>query len=62
MKYDEEPIAFGMQSNGNLIQVWKSEAKGTWTIVTTTPAGTSCIVAAGKGWEQIPPIPTDPLA
>lgn len=62
VKYDEEPIAFGFQSNGDLLQVWASEAKGTWTIVTTTPAGMSCIVAAGKHWEQLPPTPTDPLA
>lgn len=54
-KYDEAPVAFGMQSNGNLLQVYSSAEKGTWTVVSTTPSGMSCIVAAGKHWEQLPP-------
>ena len=47
-KYEEAPVAFGMQTNGNLLQVYASDAKDTWTVVSTTPGGMSCIVAAGK--------------
>ena len=61
-KYDEAPVAFGLQSNGNLLQVYASEEKQTWTVVSTTPNGLSCIVAAGKTWESLPLIKTDPLA
>jgi hypothetical protein len=61
-RYDESPVAFGLQSNGNLLQVYASEEKGTWTVVSTTPNGLSCIVAAGKTWESLPLIKTDPLA
>ncbi len=61
-KYDEAPVAFGLQSNGNLLQVYASEEKNTWTVVSTTPNGLSCIVAAGKSWESRPLIKTDPLA
>ncbi len=61
-KYDEAPVAFGLQSNGNLLQVYASDEKGTWTVVSTTPNGLSCIVAAGKTWESLPPIKTDPMA
>jgi len=61
-KYDEAPVAFGVQSNGNLLQVYASEDKGTWTVVSTTPAGVSCIVAAGKSWENIPFEKDDPMA
>ena len=57
-KYDEAPVAFGLQSNGNLLQVYASEDKGTWTVVSTSPAGMSCIVAAGKRWESLPYIKT----
>ena len=53
-KYKEAPIAFGLQSNGNLLQVYASEAKGSWTVVSTSPNGMSCIVAAGKQWERKP--------
>jgi hypothetical protein len=42
--------------------VYASEEKGTWTVVSTTPNGLSCIVAAGKTWESLPLIKTDPLA
>jgi hypothetical protein len=61
-KYDEAPVAFGLQSNGNLLQVYSSEEKGTWTVVSTTPAGMSCIVAAGKRWENLPAVHNDPMA
>jgi hypothetical protein len=61
-KYDEAPVAFGLQSNGNLLQVYSSESKDTWTVVSTTPNGMSCIVAAGKRWEAIPLVSNDPMA
>jgi len=55
-------VAFGLQSNGNLLQVYASEDKNTWTVVSTTPAGLSCIVAAGKSWESLPFLKNDPMA
>jgi hypothetical protein len=61
-KYDEAPVAFGLQSNGNLLQVYSSEDKDTWTVVSTTPGGLSCIVAAGKRWESLPYLKNDPMA
>jgi hypothetical protein len=61
-KYEEAPIAFGLQSNGNLLQIYTSETQHTWTVVSTTPAGKSCIVAAGKRWENLPFIKADPMA
>jgi hypothetical protein len=61
-RYDESPVAFGLQSNGNLLQVYASEDKSTWTVVSTTPQGLSCIVAAGKTWEALPLLKKDPMA
>lgn len=52
-KYKEAPVSFGLQTNGNLLQVYASAA-GSWTIVSTTPAGMSCVVAAGQGWQRLP--------
>ena len=60
--FSEIPKAFGLQQNGHLIQVFVSEETGTWTIVSTTPAGVSCIVAAGKSWETLPISADDSLA
>lgn len=53
-KYKEAPVAFGLQSNGNLLQIYASDKKSTWTVVSTSPTGQSCIVAAGKRWESLP--------
>ncbi|MEL6961972.1 MAG: hypothetical protein AAFO01_04400 [Pseudomonadota bacterium] len=61
-KYEEAPIAFGLQSNGNLLQIYTSASKHTWTVVSTTPSGKSCIVAAGKRWETLPFVKHDPMA
>lgn len=61
-RYAERPVAFGLQSNGNLLQVFVSEATGTWTLVTMHPNGTACLVGAGNGWETLPKPNTDPEA
>ena len=61
-RYDEAPVAFWLQSNGNLLQVYSSTEKETWTVVSTTPNGVSCIVAAGKKRESLPYISKDPMA
>jgi hypothetical protein len=61
-RYAERPVAFGLQSNGNLLQVFASEATGTWTLVTMHPNGTACLVGAGRGGETLPKPTTDPEA
>jgi hypothetical protein len=61
-KYDEAPVSFGIQSNGNLLQVFASASQGTWTILSTTPSGLACIVAAGRGWEALKARSADPEA
>jgi hypothetical protein len=59
-KYKEAPVSIGLQSNGNLLQVFASKNSGSWTILSTTPRGLSCILAAGKSWEQKPLTNLDP--
>ena len=55
-KYSESPVAVGLAENGGVIEVLTSNAGGTWTIIITMPDGTSCMVAAGEAWEQLPKI------
>lgn len=50
-QYGEVLTAAGVDSNGNLVQVYSSDG-GTWTIVVTIPGGPSCIVSAGEGWVR----------
>jgi hypothetical protein len=53
---DEEPVALGVTNNGSLIEVLTSDDGSTWTMMISQPNGSSCLVAAGKGWEQLKPV------
>ena len=55
VKYGEVPVAFGVQNDGRLMEIYTSEASGTWTVIVISPDGIGCVVAAGKGWEILPP-------
>ena len=50
-KYKEAPIAGGVTSTGGLVEVLTNGKGETWTIIVTSPEGTSCLVAAGEGWQ-----------
>jgi len=50
-KYKEAPVAFGVTNTGGLVEVLSAGDGQTWTIIITSPKGTSCLVAAGEGWR-----------
>lgn len=54
-KYHEAPVAIGLASNGNLLEVLTAADGSTWTMIQTSPAGISCLVAAGESWQQSAP-------
>ena len=60
-QYGEAPVSAGVRSTGELVEVFAWSRRGTWTIVSTSPAGLACILAAGKGWDgqkpQLPGLP-----
>lgn len=60
--YAEAPVSLGLQSNGNLLQVFSSAESGTWTILSTSPDGNACVLAAGNNWELVKPARFDPAA
>ncbi|MEM8794223.1 MAG: hypothetical protein AAGE61_01545 [Pseudomonadota bacterium] len=60
-KYGEKARSIGMVSEQGVMQVYVSE-KGTWTILLTNPHGQACLIAAGKGWEDLKVIYEDPEA
>ena len=59
-RYGEAPVSLGLQTNGNVLQVFTSAASGSWTILSVAPTGIGCIVAAGKNWHEQKPTRTDP--
>ena len=63
-KYKEAPVAIGVTNAGGLIEVLSSGEGQTWTIIVSSPDGTSCLLATGEGWREIPLklVQTDPAA
>ena len=52
--FNEVPVSLGLQADGRMLQVFASEESGTWTMVTTSPNGTTCIIGAGEAWQNMP--------
>ena len=52
-KYHEAPVAIGVTSSGGLVEVLTTGDGKTWTIILSSPNGTSCLVAAGEGWRSL---------
>jgi hypothetical protein len=53
-RYSEAPVAVGLSNSGVLVEVLSSDKGATWTIIVSQPDGTSCLVAAGKEWQDVP--------
>ena len=53
-RFQEAPIALGVDSRGRLVEVLAAADGSTWTILVTSPRGQSCMVAAGEGWRSQP--------
>ena len=47
----------GLQSGKRLIELWRSEDTGSFTILLTRPDGTSCVLATGLYWHDATPAP-----
>lgn len=50
-KYGETRQSMGLQQNNGVVEIFASDASGTWTILVTMPNGMTCLVAAGEAWD-----------
>jgi len=50
--YREEPASVALTSDGQLLEVLKSDSLMTWSILITNPNGVTCLVATGEGWQD----------
>ena len=56
--YGEKFAGGGLRNSESIFEVWMSSETGTWTIIMTTPAGLSCVMAAGTDWrDALPEVP-----
>lgn len=53
-KHGETPVAAGVTSAGNLIEILAAPDGTTWTAIITSPAGMSCPTASGTDWQDRP--------
>ena len=51
-KYQEQRRGMGVASRAGIMEFYVSD-KGTWTIVMSMANGISCILAAGRDWEDL---------
>lgn len=51
-QFSESLKAIGLRSSQSIVEVWVSDASGTWTILVTDGHGISCVIAAGTNWES----------
>jgi hypothetical protein len=52
-QFGESRQSIGLGGNSQVVEVFASAETGTWTIVVSTPAGLSCVVAAGEAFENL---------
>ena len=50
-QYQEFHAAWGMTNTGQLVELWATEDRDTWTLVLTHANGVSCLMAAGVNWQ-----------
>ncbi len=60
-RYKEAPAALGVIDNGSVLELLTSRG-GSWTILVTAPDGTTCLMATGENWENIPKLALGPKA
>lgn len=60
--FKEHAASLGLAANGHMMQIYSTPSGETWTLVSTSPAGMSCILASGKHWQSIKPHADDPAA
>lgn len=51
--YGETRQSIGLGPENQMVEVFASDATGTWTIVVTRASGMSCLMASGQAFETL---------
>ena len=52
-KYGETRQSIGLGANNGVMELFASDASGSWTITVTMPNGLTCLVASGQAFENL---------
>ena len=58
-RYAEHLAGVGVAGSALIVELFVS-VTGSWTLISTSTSGVSCLVAAGEDWESVPPVLGDP--
>ena len=50
--HKEELAGIGLQGNGWIIELYKSDSGSTWSLIARSPTGPVCIISVGEHWEM----------
>ena len=50
--YGEKILGHGVSGDGTLVEIYLAPS-GSFTVIKTTPAGLSCVVDFGEGWQTL---------
>jgi len=50
--YGEKMIGMGVMTSKSITEIWVNYKTGSWTVLTTSSNGTSCIKAGGVRWIE----------
>lgn len=53
-RFSESLTGGGLQTAGQLLEIWSSDKTGSFTVFITHANGTSCVVASGNNWHSTP--------
>ena len=62
-KYGETRHGMGLSSPTQIMELWANDKTGTWSITVSDPAGITCMIGQGQGYEALAeqiPVPGDP--
>ena len=52
-RFGEQQAGRGMRGPESVMEMWRSERSGDWTLVVSYTDGRSCIVAMGQHWQDM---------
>ena len=52
-RFGETRQSMGLGVQGQVVEVFASDATGSWTITVTLPSGITCLVASGQSYEHL---------
>ena len=59
-QFEEMQVGSGITPNGQLLELFASPTRGSWTILLSMPTGKSCMIATGEDWHALGERPKTP--